>query len=89
MKTQCGLTGIELGWFESYLMNREQVCILMAIFLSSQDYNRCAAGFYFRTIAVLALHKRSSVSVQLLPVYMLMTPRYLHLLLTMQILLKN
>ena len=26
MKTQLGLTSIELGWFESYLMNREQVC---------------------------------------------------------------
>ena len=26
MKTQFGLTSIELGWFESYLMNREQVC---------------------------------------------------------------
>ena len=28
MKTQFGLTSIELGWFESYLMNREQVCNL-------------------------------------------------------------
>ena len=26
MKTQFGLTSIELGWFESYLMNREQMC---------------------------------------------------------------
>jgi hypothetical protein len=26
MKTQFGLTNIELGWFESYLTNREQVC---------------------------------------------------------------
>ena len=36
MKTQFGLTNIELGWFESYLMNREQVRNINGNFSSSK-----------------------------------------------------
>jgi sarcosine oxidase/L-pipecolate oxidase len=36
LKDQFGITNIELGWFESYITNREQVCIVNGTTSSSK-----------------------------------------------------